>query len=401
MMKNKHLVFNFFIISLLFIATLLLINRFYIKKYESNYNKIIGNIVFNLKEEYPDLDETEIINILNNKHVEENDYLLKYGIDISEDSISISNEIIKRKMFITDFIIISVFLLLLFLIIYLYNLKRNKEIRRLTFYVEEINRKNYKLDILSNKEDNISILQNEIYKTMVMLRESAENSYNDKISLKDSLSDISHQLKTPLTSISVLLDNIIDDPNMDEKVRTDFILNIKREIININFLVLNILKLSKFETNTVKFKKEKINIDKLLDDVKKNVDVISDLKNITININCKKDININGDYKWEVEALTNIVKNSIEHSKDNGKIDIEVLENKAYTSVIIKDYGHGISKDNLKYIFERFYKVSDADTGFGIGLSLAKMIIETDNGLIKVSSKLNEGTTFEIRYKKY
>ena len=124
------------------------------------------------------------------------------------------------------------------------------------------------------------------------------------------------------------------------------------------------------------------------------------LYGLACNILCKKDVSITGDYSWEIEALKNIIKNAIDASLDNSNIDILVKENNFYVSIIIKDYGKGIEKEELKHIFERFYKLNDDSNSFGIGLSLAKMIIESDGGMIDVESKIKEGTTFTIKYMK-
>ena len=134
-----------------------------------------------------------------------------------------------------------------------YNHSKDKKLKEITKYIEEINNKNYKLDIEDNTEDELSILKNEIYKTTIMLKEVAENSMKDKTCLKDSLSDISHQLKTPLTSIIIMLDNILDNPNMDDATKNEFIKDIKREIVNINFLVESLLKISKLDASSVTF----------------------------------------------------------------------------------------------------------------------------------------------------
>lgn len=399
-MNNRKLYLLIIVISLMFTFLIYQVNRTYINSYNFNYNKMINGLVFKIKEKYPEISEREIMDIINENVDGESDLLISYGIRITDEAVSIKNQELMRQMFFVDTIIIFLLMLALLFIVFINNYRRTKIINKLIYYVEEINRKNYKLELLSNKEDNLSILQNEIYKTMVMLRESADNSLQDKISLKDSLSDISHQLKTPLTSISILLDNIIDDSDMSDEVRNDFIYDIKREITNINFLIHNILKISRFDTNTVIFNQDSINVSELLKEVKKNVEVLGDLNNITVNINCNKDIFFKGDYRWEIEALTNIVKNSIEYSKQDGEVQISVSDNKVYTKVVIKDYGFGIDKNDIRHIFERFYKVGDANNSFGIGLSLAKMIIESDNGMIKVTSKKNEGTTFEIKYTK-
>lgn len=165
-----------------------------------------------------------------------------------------------------------------------YNKLKDTKLTEIIKYIEEINNKNYKLDIDDNTEDELSILKNEIYKTTVMLKEMAENSASDKANLKDSLSNISHQLKTPLTSIVIMLDNILDTEDMDSNIRKDFIKDIKREIININFLVESLLKLSKLDANSVNLINKKVNIKDILQESIKNVSIICDLKNIKINI---------------------------------------------------------------------------------------------------------------------
>ena len=232
-----------------------------------------------------------------------------------------------------------------------------------------------------------------------MLKEQADNSTLDKINLKDSLSNISHQLKTPLTSINIMLDNILDSEEMSEDVRTEFINNIKREISNINFLVAGILKLSRLDANVVNFMVEKVKVKDIINECIKNVSSLCDLKNISIDVTGNEMLKINCDFKWEVEAITNILKNCVEHSNNNSKIDIKYINNKMYTEITIKDYGKGMSEKDVKHIFERFYKGSNSTSdSVGIGLSLSKSIIEQENGTINVNSKLNRGTVFTIRY---
>ena len=279
-----------------------------------------------------------------------------------------------------------------------YNKKKEKDINDITKYIEEINKKNYELQIDSITEDELSILKNEIYKTTIMLKESAENSNQDKINLKKSLEDISHQLKTPLTSILILLDNLIDDPNMNAETRNDFITDIKREIININFLVQAILKLSKFDANTIHFIKQEITLNEIIEEAVKNVSTLCDLRNIKIEIIGDENAKIICDAKWQIEAITNILKNSIEHSQDNHKIVVKYEKNSIYSNIEIQDFGDGISQKDLKHIFERFYKGENASKeSIGIGLALSKTIIEEDNGTISVDSNEN-GTKFTIKY---
>ena len=267
--------------------------------------------------------------------------------------------------------------------------------------LKEINNKNYVLDMKDNVEDDTSILKSELYKTTIMLKESAENSLKDKLSIKEFIEDTSHQLKTPLASISIILDNLIDNPNMDNKLRESFLKDINREISKINNLVNTMLKLSMFEVNAIKFDRKYNSLKGILEKSIENVSLIMDLKNVKVNLDIKEDVLIKCDYNFEVEAISNILKNEVEYSKEFGKIDITVNDNKLYTTLIIKDYGIGISENDLKNIFNRFYRGENSSTNSaGIGLSLAKKIILMDNGKISVESKKNEYTIFKIKYYK-
>ena len=288
------------------------------------------------------------------------------------------------------------------IIIYIFvksHLKSDKEIEKIIKCIEKINRKNYELELDELSEDKLSILKQEIYKTTVMLKENADNSLKDKINLKNSLQDISHQLKTPLTSINIMLDNIIDNPEMDIEIRQDFVKQIKREINNITFLVQSILKLSKFEANTITFNQEEVLVKKIINETVKNVSNLSDLKNVNIEINDRCKNKIKCDYKWQVEALTNILKNAVEYSYEGNKVIIDCEDNNVYTQIKIKDFGKGMDDDDTLNIFKRFYKGKDASKdSVGIGLSLSKTIIEKDKGVVIVESKKGQGTTFIIKY---
>ena len=294
-------------------------------------------------------------------------------------------------------IINIVVLLVFFLTFYFYQKKQNKRIREITKCIQEINKKNYSLNLKDYREGEISILKNEIYKTTVMLKETAENSNMDKLKLKDSLSDISHQLKTPLTSILVILDNLIDNPDMPEETRNEFIHDIKREIVNINFLIASILTLSKFDSNTIDFIREEVKVKDLISEVIQRNSILADLRNVKIEADGENSM-INCDFRWQVEALVNILKDCIEHSFENEKIVIQYENKNTYTEIKIKDYGEGIDPKDIPHIFERFYKGKNAsENSIGIGLALAKTIIEKDNGSIFVESD-KTGTEFLIRY---
>ena len=391
------------IVILLFISTCFFIGltRYEYHVYTLNFNRKIDNIIIKVREKYPNVTKDEIMDIVNDS-LDDNSNLEslfeEYGIYIDKDSILIENDIkYHRYLIINTLFFIAIMIILIYLFLR-YDRNKDREIASITKYIENINRKNYTLNIDEISEDELSILKNEIYKTTILLKESAENSIKDKKELKKSLEDISHQLKTPLTSILVMLDNIIDDANMDNNVKEEFIKDIKREVGSINFLVQSILKLSKFDVNTVSYIKEETSINNIIKEAVKNVSVLSDLKNIDININGDINIKIRCDFNWQVEAITNIIKNSLEHSKDNDKIDISYDENNVYSSIVIKDYGNGIDSQDLPHIFERFYKGKKASNdSIGIGLALSKKIIEKDNGTINVESNEN-GTKFIIKY---
>ena len=369
------------------------------RQYTNNFNNKIAAIVTKLAQEYPELTKSEIFEIINNDEISNKDIFNNYGIDLDKESIVIENDKNYTIFLIGNIIfIISISIIILFLFIK-YNNSKDKKLNEITKYIEEINNKNYKLDIDDNTEDELSILKNEVYKTTIMLKEVADNSKQDKLNLKNSLSDISHQLKTPLTSITILLDNIIENPKMDNETRNEFIKDIKREITNINFLVQSLLKLSKLDADSVKFLNDNVYISEIIDNSIKNVSVLCDLKNVDIEVNGNKTAKIYCDLKWQVEAITNILKNCVEHSNNNGKIIIDYEENQVYSKITIKDYGVGIYKEDLPHIFERFYKGKNSSSeSVGIGLALSKTIIESNNGYIGVESEVGIGTKFTIKY---
>ena len=386
---------------LVFTIAISIINYIQYRNYTKNVNIVINEIVNNIQEQYPDVDINKIISMLNDENVSNENVLSQYGIDISKDSAILTNDLLYRNNVIMNLSIILIFSIIIIIVFVLYNKRQKSKIKEITNYIEQINNKNYALDIQDNNEDELSVLKNELYKITVMLKEQAENSAKDKINLKNSLEDISHQLKTPLTSITIMLDNILDSPDMDLQTRNEFIKDIYREIANIKFLVQNLLILSKFDANTITFNENEEKLEDIIEEAKQNVASICDLKNIQIILEGKEDAKTTCDLKWQVEALTNILKNCAEHSNNNTKINVLYSEDNMYSEIVIKDEGSGIDQKDLKHIFERFYKGKNSDKdSIGIGLSLAKTIIEKDNGFITVDSELGKGTTFNIKYRK-
>ena len=402
-LENKVHLKKFLLMSLIPIIVFLIIgNIFFFYQYQSyiqNYNSKIAVIVSLVEEEYPNINRSELISILNSDDKISEDIFSRYGIDVQKESIIIENDRLFSR-FIIIYNILFIGLALSIILLYLkHENDQDKEIKRIVKCIKEINKKNYAINIEDNTEDELSILKNEIYKTTVMLKEMAESSKDDKLRLKDSLSDISHQLKTPLTSINIMLDNILDNPNMDEDTKEKFIQSIKREVTNISNLATEILKLSKFDANVVRFENKEVLVKDIIKKAISNVEMMAEIKNVEIKVVFHDNVKLVCDLNWQVEAIINILKNCIEHSSENSFINIEVIDNKVYKEIIIKDSGEGIDKKDLLHIFERFYKGKNSSKdSVGIGLALAKKIIEMNNGSISVNSVKGKGTIFTIRY---
>lgn len=386
---------------LLFIALFcgFLISQHFYKMYRNETNQYIAFLLEEIKENYSDVDEERLIQELNKKTKEvDKAYLLKYGLDIENDSLLNSyNEIYKEELIWSGCFCLLFFIGLLF-IYFFDSYKKNKEIKKITETIHKVNSGDYELVLSDYYEGDLSILKDEVYKTTLMLKEAAMNSLKGKNQLKDSIANISHQLKTPLTSILIMTDNLLDE-QMDEKLQKEFLEDIQYQVENMNFLIIAMLKLSRFDADVVSFKRETLNVKSLLLASLKNVNALADAKNITIHIRGDNVASFLGDFAWEVEALTNLLKNSIEHTNSDKNIYVKYTENHFYTKIVIEDEGVGIDADELKHIFERFYKGKNSGkNSIGIGLALAKEIIEKDDGSISVQSIKNKGTIFTIKY---
>lgn len=396
-MKNKKTIILIIVIILIYVFSFNMVYLYQENIYKEKYNMFVNNIISVIKEKYPDINNKDIIDILNNKT--NLNYLNEYGIDYDNEFALISMDKENKKIFIINNVILSLFILILSIILIINKKYENNKLEEIIHLIEEINKKNYNLNIKGTDETMISKLKNEIYKTVVMLKNDAENSLKDKIIIKTYLEDISHQLKTPLTVINIALDNLIDNPNMDEKNRNEFISKIAKENANINNLIQNLLKLSKFDVNVINFVNKSVSIKEFLNKIVDKISLIADLKNINIKVNILNDFNLNIDLNWQIEALSNIVKNAIEYSKENDIVYIFAEDNKIYSKIEVINNGT-INDKELNKIFDRFYTNKKGySESVGIGLSLAKNIIEKNSGKIDVYSKDGK-TIFTIKYYK-
>lgn len=396
-MKNKKTIILIIVIILIYVFSFNMVYLYQENIYKEKYNKFVNNVIYVVKKNYPNVSNKELSDILNGKS--DYNYLNEYGIDVDDEFALISMHKENKKIFIINNVILGSFILVLSIILIINKNYENNKLEEIIHLIEEINKKNYNLNIKGTDETMISKLKNEMYKTVVMLKNDADNSLKDKIIIKTYLEDISHQLKTPLTVINISLDNLIDNPNMDEKNRNEFISKISKEVTNINNLIQNLLKLSKFDVNVINFINKSVSIKEFINKSIDKISLIADLKNINIKVNILNDFNLNIDLNWQIEALSNIVKNAIEHSNENDIVYINCNDNKIYSKIEIINNGIINDKD-LNKIFDRFYTNKKGySESVGIGLSLAKNIIEKNNGKIDVCSK-DSKTIFTIKYYK-
>lgn len=277
---------------------------------------------------------------------------------------------------------------------------RYREIARLSGYLRQIIAGDEALDVRDNHEGELSILKNDIYKVTLMLSEQKALLARDKLALTEAISDISHQLKTPLTSMMVMTDLLSDDQLSPEK-RREFTRNIRVQLERLEWLVSSLLKLSKIDAGTAHFKQEPVAVKKLIQNAFEPLSIPIDVKQQTIEIEGEEQVSFLGDFHWTAEALLNIFKNCVEHTREGGKIAISFTENTLFTEIVIADNGEGIAKEDLSNIFKRFYKGKNAaEASIGIGLAMAYSIITSQNGDLEVKSAKGQGTQFRIKFYK-
>lgn len=386
------------VIVLLFIIIFVVVIKMQNKVYSKIVNEKINDIINNVMEKYPEVKEEDILKIINNRDDSSENILEKYGYDDELSYIKELRENINKNL-INTAVLIGIFGIASLSIFMRYVLIQEKELKEINEYIKEVNNKNYSLKIEDNKDGELSRLRNELYKTTVILREAAENSEKEKEKLSIAIADISHQLKTPLTSIRIMLDNISDNPDMPQEIREDFIQDISKQVEHMSSLVISLLKIAKFDAGTIKMENEEIDAKKLIDSVINNLAILIEIKEIEVITKIDEKAIFIADYKWQQEALTNILKNAIEHSQPKSNIYIIVENTSIFLKIKIKDEGQGIEQKDLKHIFERFYRAKNCnEDSIGIGLSLAKTIIEQNNGYIKATSEVGKGTLFEIKY---
>ena len=365
-----------------------------------NNQAIVGNIV----SKYPEL-EKDIVSVITQAKNKENidlgaKVLQKYNYD---SSTNLSQEPIVQnniyKMLKINILFITFVFLCLITISFYFFIKIYRDIKDMTDYVYHSSEgREYEMKN-KNQEGQIGLLKTEIMKMTTVLKEKVALLHSEKIFLNDTISDISHQLKTPMTSLMLLTDLMYND--LDKEKKIEFLDRTNAQLSRMDWLIKSMLKLSKLEAKVIDFKTDKVNINELIKRSISPLLVPIELRNISLNINGDKEASYTGDIEWSSEALSNIIKNCIEHTKEGGTLDITYEENPIYSEIIIKDNGEGIDKDDIQNIFKRFYKGKNSKSdSVGIGLAMAKSIIESQNGDIYVKSKKNRGSEFHITFHK-
>ena len=247
-------------------------------------------------------------------------------------------------------------------------------------------------------EGELAVLQSEIHKMTMRLREQRQQLEDDKRYLANALADISHQVRTPLTSINLLV-GLLSEPNTPDERRRKLTHELLDLLLRIDWLITTLLKISKLDAGTVRFQQETISLNELIRKATDSLLIPIEIKEQNLYINANG--NFTGDVSWTVEAISNIVKNCVEHTPNGGEIRIEAGENSLFAEIVISDSGSGIAQEDLPHIFERFYKSKNAgNKNFGIGLSLTRMIIINQNGVIKAENNAAKGALFTIRFYK-
>ena len=411
--NRKHFVYFAIIYTCICVTVMAFTVFFQYRAYTKNYNATVAKLCALIHEKYPDVSDGSIAAILNDSSLG-SDYtnlksaeplFKKYGIDMEKDSAVLSNEKALKGALLLDIFLVVLFAggFCLYIVLIRFSFKR--QVRQVADYLRRINQGDYRLVMADSTEGEISILKGELYKTAIYLRESAENAKADKLLLKDALSDILHQLKTPLTSLSI---NLEGNPDMASENRNRIMRRAKRDVDNISHMVQAILKLSRLEADVVEFDEKDTLLSEIVYEAADNVMALCDLRDIRLSIDegSDKDACIHADAYWQCEAITNIVKNAVEHAESEVRIGFYRYE--MYAEITVQNDGEAISDEDKKHIFTRFYSGSGqpADS-IGIGLSLAEAIVRHDNGYILVEDckkdVLNEknecsGTRFVVRY---
>lgn len=399
----------------LILAVILLYGNLYlVSRQQEVERQQITAIVGLVREQLPDLSDAELMSLLKDpSHREERlekgaALMQKYGYDDSFFA-SMENRLMWQLVLFNAVVIFATGIICVLL--YVWHRKRlRREVRQLQQYFDQLNRGSYDLGPGQTSEGDLSMLQSDIFKVTQLLRTAAEHEKEKNEELSRWLADISHQLKTPIASIRINLDNMLDDPEMPVELRKDFMKECSMQLEWISSLVQTLLKLARIDAGTVELKKEEMDLLEVAREAQRKLGILAEIAGVDVvwedeprgEVIDPADIPavpMTGDPAWQLEAVSNILKNCIEHSGSGSRVYLSMRDTTVFKELTIRDTGDGIPEEDLPHIFERFYRAKNArKESVGIGLSLASSIVEAGGGKIMVNSVRGEGTTFTIRY---
>lgn len=250
------------------------------------------------------------------------------------------------------------------------------------------------------REGTVGILYSNFYKMVYALRESKNREMEEKLFLRDIISDISHQLKTPLASLTVFVDLLLEDKVEDPERKRQILREAQNQLSRMEWMVLSMLKLARIEAGAIQFERQEARLLSLLSEAGESVRYLIMSRHQTLTIDCMEDIQLLCDRDWLVEAIINLLKNASDYSGEGDSIQIEAEQTNVYTRIYVKDEGIGIAEEELPHIFDRFYRVHQEvnPNSVGIGLSLTKSIVEGMEGTIRVKSEPGEYTWFILTF---
>jgi len=394
-------------LMVLFFMAMFLMLKIHSDNLKDDYIKCFGAVAVRVIETYPEM-EAEIIPLITREISEEEalkgkEFLRQYGLsDSLENALFpyVNSTIAKNNLSVV--LVFTVMTLVLFILNYMQYGFFYERIRRLTIGAKKVVEGEYDISISEDREGDLSKLAFSFNSMREVVRNSLSELKKEKQFLADLLSDISHQLKTPLSSM-IVYNDIMLNKELSEEQRKTFLLGNQKQLNRMEWLIKSLLKLAKLDAKAIELNKENQSLNETVQESVYALENKAREDNIRIEMREKEEIFFEHDRLWLEEAFINIIKNSIEHTPGGGMICIELSENPIYKRVLIKDTGEGIGEDDLPNIFKRFYKAksSKKTDSIGIGLALAKSIIELHNGIIEVQSKIGEGTAFTVTFFKY
>ena len=289
--------------------------------------------------------------------------------------------------------------LILLMVRVLFDIRRYRRIAALSDNIDQILHGAEKVEFEEYKEGEVAVLSSEIHKMVIRLREQASQLLADKRFLSDSIADIAHQLRTPLTSMNIVVDMLSDEELSDDK-RFDLLGEMMQSLSRIEWLINTLLEMSKIDADTVFFETKSYSLKEMLTRASDSLAVPMDINGVSLKMEVPEDASIRGDMMWTCEAIGNILKNCMEHTPSGGLIEIKVKDTPIFSEIVIADTGTGIDAEDIPHVFERFYRGKVAlNTSIGIGLALSKMIIERQSGTIRVENRPEPetGAVFTIR----